>query len=100
WVIRGSMLTVRVRGWNGATPTHITIRSERSEVNATINAGDAAEIKKAMLPQGLYSVTATQDDGTVSSESKFVALNGDDDEAVVDLELVENTSLLKVVNEF
>jgi len=100
WVIRGSMLTVRVRGWNGATPTHITIRSERSEVNATINAGDAAEIKKAMLPQGLYSVTATQDDGTVSSESKFVALNGDDDEAVVDLELVENTSLLQVVNEF
>jgi hypothetical protein len=97
WSFNGATLTVRLKGWDHATPAFVNISSSSLQLSASfqLNPWDEPVLTRNGLGFGLYRVSARQG-RFVTPADKEIALDKDHPNGELDLELVSSQSILVV----
>lgn len=89
WALTGGALTIRVHGWNQASPVSIDVRSANSVGSHTLKPGDEPVVENAEYKLGTYVVSAYQEGvDLLTRQKKTVTLDERNPEQTVDLDLV------------
>lgn len=93
--LRGGSIVVGVNGWDRETPTVVAVNGPTSN-NLTIRRGDDLPVAVRGLAFGSYRVSAAQQTGLVSRETKAVTLDEAHPEAKLEIDLVANAGRVLV----